>query len=53
MASKDLDTLMGVILGALGAVVVAKILSQKRCRNCNHLNASTNTFCDFCGGNLR
>ncbi len=51
MAS-DSDMILGIILGALGAVAIAKLLSQKRCPHCKKLNPNTNTFCNFCGGSL-
>ena len=53
MAKDDWAAVVGVILGALGAVAIAKILSQKKCPHCNHLNPNTNDFCKWCRGQLR
>ena len=53
MASNDdLGTISGVFLGILGAVALAKWLSQKRCPRCGNNNPNTNIFCNFCGERL-
>ncbi len=52
MEKSDCDTIVVIILGALGAVALAKLLSQKKCSFCGHSNPNTNAFCESCGGRL-
>ena len=51
MTSKNdtVESLVGVFLGFLGAVAIAKLLSQKRCNNCGNSNPNSNTYCQYCG----
>lgn len=49
----DLGSFFGILLGIIGAVALAKLLSETRCQRCNTTNPNSNSFCQNCGFHLR
>jgi hypothetical protein len=53
MTQDDWETFVGIVLGGIGLVALAKLLSEKKCPRCNGINPKDNKFCQYCGVNIK
>lgn len=52
MAKNDDGLVAGIILGAIGLLILADALSKKKCKNCGWENPKENKVCANCGAGL-
>lgn len=50
--AKDDGAAAGIILGILGLVALAALLSKKKCKNCGFENSGGSVVCGRCGVRL-
>ena len=53
MAKDDLGSFIGIVLGAIGLLALAKALSEKKCLRCGGINHRDNNTCQYCGSYLK
>ncbi|MCK4670577.1 MAG: hypothetical protein KAT43_05230 [Nanoarchaeota archaeon] len=44
---------LGIILGAIGAIAIVKLLTEVKCCYCGNSNSSSDMFCKYCGARLK